>query len=156
MKHNKPRFCWDPEAHIATCIVNVNDKVFCGVATCHPEDLDFESEKVGCNIAYARAAISVLQDRVNNDLKPRLASLHQLYYAINRSKYYDAGSYPARMLMQHMEHLTDEITATKEQIKKVKADLRQYIADKEKLYDTMRTNRQKKEMEKENENTEAV
>ena len=149
MKNKEPRFCWDPEAHIATCIVEVNSKIFCGVATCHPEDLDFESEKVGCNIAYARAAINVLQDRVTNDLKPRLASLHQLYYAINKSKYYDETSYPVRMLIQHMEHIQDEITATKDNIKQIKQDLRQYISDKEKLYNTMRANRQKKEAKNE-------
>ena len=155
MKHKEPRFCWDPEAHIATCIVEVNSKVFCGVATCHPEDLDFESEKVGCNIAYARAAINVLQDRIINDLKPRLASLHQLYYAINKSKYYDETSYLVRMLIQHMEHIEDEIAATKESIKQIKVDLWQYISDKEKLYSTMRANRQKKEAT-ENGNTKAI
>ena len=53
-----------------------------------------------------------------------------------------------------MEHIEDEITATKDNIKQIKQDLRQYISDKEKLYNTMRANRQKKEAK--NEDTASV
>ena len=58
------------------------------------------------------------------------------------------------MLIQHMEHIEDEIAATKDNIKQIKQDLRQYISDKEKLYNTMRANRQKKEAK--NEDTASV
>ena len=47
--------------------------------------------------------------------------------------------------MQNIEHIEYEITATKDNSKQIKQDLRQYISDKEKLYNTMRANRQKKE-----------
>lgn len=141
MKHKEPMFYWDPENHIATCILESEGKTYCGIAACHPDDFDFESEKVGCNIAYSRAVIQVMQDRIANNLKPRYAGLHQLYYSMNRSKYFDPESYPIRRLVKQMEDIEDEISALKESVKTLKDETRKYIADKEAFYQKIRKSR---------------
>ena len=61
-------------------------------------DQDMMSEKTGCEIANRRAEIMVLKGYVKNELKPRLRALKQLYYSMNRSKYFNEKSYENKML----------------------------------------------------------
>jgi len=60
------------------------------------------SEKTGCEIAYHRAVIHSLEDRVN-DLKGELAGLKKYYYTINQSKYYQSDSYYVVMLNNQIQ-----------------------------------------------------
>lgn len=71
----QPIFEWDPESHMATCIVEQNGNVYYGTALCAPDDYDFESEKTGCQIALYRATIKLLQD-YKKELKFKLAALN--------------------------------------------------------------------------------
>lgn len=48
--------------HLSTSIT-VNGRTYFGWAYCHPEDMDFCSEKVGATIAHMRAIIEALKDQ---------------------------------------------------------------------------------------------
>ena len=47
----KPIFTWDLETGEALCVIKDKDKIYYGVAKCHPDDFDMKSEKTGCFIA---------------------------------------------------------------------------------------------------------
>ena len=54
----------------AVYIIEYNGYRFVGEATCHPDDLDFESERVGLTIAEARAKEIELVYGAIKDAKP--------------------------------------------------------------------------------------
>ena len=86
MKKIKPIFHYDKETGCSTCVIETKYGKFSGTACCHPDDMDMASEKVGCEIAYSRAAIDSLKYERDNVIKPSLKALKQLYYSMNRSK----------------------------------------------------------------------
>ena len=47
--------------HQMMVMIEYNNTKIYGHSSCHPDDLDFQSEKVGYNIAYKRAIISCLE-----------------------------------------------------------------------------------------------
>lgn len=59
----KPTFEWDSNTGIAICTIHTPYGNFSGKATCHTDDKDMMSEKVGCEIAYSRATINMLIHR---------------------------------------------------------------------------------------------
>ena len=87
---NKPIYRWNDEMGIATCtlIDNMNNKTYIGKAVCHPDDRDFMTDKAGLTIASSRATIKALQSYKNDELKPGLKALNQLYYSIKHSKHF--------------------------------------------------------------------
>jgi hypothetical protein len=52
------------------CTIKYKGKEFIGIANCHPDDTDFESERVGMTIAEARANIKVLCFMRDCEIKP--------------------------------------------------------------------------------------
>ena len=63
----------------AVCIIKYNGYDFVGRADCHPDDEDFESERVGLTIAESRANIKVLRHIRNCEIKPQLKILKHLF-----------------------------------------------------------------------------
>ena len=104
---------WDPETHTATCIFTIDGVEYRGYAVCHPDDLDFESEKTGCFIAIMRAQIKICQDYIKNNLKPRLKALNQLYYSMNRSNKFNPNSYENKMLQRQIQLTKSELALVK-------------------------------------------
>ena len=97
-KHKKPQFMWDEKTGVAVCILQGEYGTFSGEASCHPDDQDMMSEKVGCEIAYSRAMIESLLHIKNNIIKPSLGSLKQLQYSMKHSKKFNPKSYETKML----------------------------------------------------------
>ena len=95
---NKPKFEWYEEDRQAICTLRTKYGVFKGIASCHPDDEDMMSEKVGCEIAYSRAAIESLKYERDCIIKPSLKSLRQLYFSMKHSKKFNPKSYEAKML----------------------------------------------------------
>lgn len=133
----EPIFNWDVETGTATCIISNGEKVFCGVAVCHPEDLDMKSEKTGCEIAFLRARIKYYQ-YYKECLKERLSALNQLYYSMNRSKYFNPKSYENKMLQRQILFIKDDLTTIKSIIVEEQEKLKSYISEKEKFYKKLR------------------
>ena len=95
---NTPYIEWDDENKVAICVLYYKNKVFYGMATCHPDDMDFANEYTGEHIAYLRAMIEALNWERDCEIKPALAALKQVYYSMNHSKKYNPKSYEAKML----------------------------------------------------------
>lgn len=142
-KISKPMFDWDKETGTACCILydKLRNKSFVGLAQCHPEDEDMMSEKTGCNLAFLRAQLKVLQDYKNNELIPGLNALNQLYYSIDRSKYFDKNHYEVKVLLNQIDLKKADIETTKEAINNIRKEIKTMIDEKEDFYQKIRKNR---------------
>ena len=97
-----------------------------------------KSEKTGCEIANRRAEIMVLKGYVKNELKPRLRALKQLYYSMNRSKYFNEKSYENKMLQSQIRVIKNELDTTNQIIAELEYDLSRYLDEKDKFYKKIR------------------
>ena len=140
-KKKEPYYDWNEQDGIATCILYDGENTFLGLATCHPDDEDFQSEKTGLYIAEARAEIQALKHYKNNVLKPGLNALNQLYYSINHSKQYNKKSYESKMLYRQIQMKEHDIKDIQDMINERKADLKKYIDDKDAFYQSVKRNR---------------
>lgn len=136
-----PYFAFDKESGTATCILYDGNKTYCGGALCHPDDADMMSERTGQEIAYRRAEIAALRG-FRDEIKLELSSLKQLFYSINRSKYYDPKHYEARMLNRQIKMKESDLEIVKNHIKIKSEELRKYINEKDEFYKTVRHNRE--------------
>ena len=142
MRH-EPIFKWDPDTGTATCILTDGHNIFVGIATCSPEDQDMMNEKTGCHIAQFRAEIDYLIHIRDNELKPKLAALKQLYFSINKSSHFNEKSYETKMLRRQIYLINSDLNAVKEELTQVKEDLKFYLQEKENFYKKVRENRLK-------------
>lgn len=140
-KRKQPYYDWDNTKGIATCILYDGGTPFIGIAKCHPDDKDFQSEKTGMIIAESRAEINALQHYKNNILKPGLNALNQLYYSMNYSKKYNKKSYEAKMLYRQIKMKESDIQLVKEILDERKKELKQFIDDKDEFYKSVKRNR---------------
>lgn len=122
----------------ATYIINYNGYCFVGEATCHPDDMDFESERVGLTIAESRANIKVLRHMRNFEIKPQLKILKHLYNNMKSSTYFNSNSYEARMVRSQIRAIKKELTAVNSGIADEQKFLKDYISGKDKMYKKLR------------------
>ena len=141
MKQIKPIFHYNKETGCSTCIIETKYGKFSGTACCHPDDMDMASEKVGCEIAYSRAAIDSLKYERDNVIKPSLKALKQLYYSMNRSKKFNPKSYEYKMLKRQIECWEFDLAVINDMINTERTWIRDYINTKEALYQNIRANR---------------
>lgn len=141
MKKIKPIFHYDKETGCSTCVIETKYGKFSGTACCHPDDMDMASEKVGCEIAYSRAAIDSLKYERDNVIKPSLKALKQLYYSMNRSKRFNPKSYEYKMLKRQIECWEFDLAMINDMIDTERTWIRDYINTKEALYQNIRANR---------------
>ena len=141
MKNNRPIFHYDKETGCSTCIIETKYGKFSGTACCHPDDMDMASEKVGCEIAYSRAAIDSLKYERDNVIKPSLKALKQLYYSMNRSNKFNPKSYEYKMLKRQIECWEFDLAIINDMINTERTWIRDYINTKEALYQNIRANR---------------
>ena len=138
---NTPKFEWYKEDRQAICKLHTKYGTFTGIASCHPDDEDMMSEKVGCEIAYSRAAIDSLKYERDNVIKPSLKALKQLYYSMNRSKRFNLKSYEYKMLKRQIECWEFDLAMISDMIDTERTWIRDYINTKEALYQNIRANR---------------
>ena len=141
MKNNKPTFEWNSDTGIAICIIHTPYGDFGGSATCHADDKDMMSEKVGCEIAYSRATIKMLVYQRDCQIKPALKALKQLYYSMKHSKNFNPKSYENIMLQRQIENWEFDLNIINDMIDTTRLWIREYINTKEALYQNIRTNR---------------
>lgn len=138
---NTPYFNWDEATGLATCIITDGSNIFYGSACCHPEDLDMISEKTGLEIAHRRALIEALKHKRNNELKPQLAILKQVYYTMKHSKKFNEKSYENKMLQRKLKEIQTDLETITEVIKYEKDNLKQFIKMKDEFYQKLRARR---------------
>ena len=140
-KHKKPQFMWDEKTGVAVCILQGEYGTFSGEASCHPDDQDMMSEKVGCEIAYSRAMIESLLHIKNNIIKPSLGSLKQLQYSMKHSKKFNPKSYESKMLWGQIQNWEDDLATINAILATERKMLRNYIQTKELFYQSIRKQR---------------
>lgn len=135
---------WQPEEGLAICKVYYNNIEFKGTAFCHPDDMDMCSKMTGQTIAELRAEIKKLQHIRDNELRPQLKVLNQLYYAMNRSKEYNKKSYESKMLYRAIKNISNELDMIKEILNDDRKFLKEYIDLKDIYYNNIRSRREAK------------
>lgn len=126
----------------ACCIIRYKGLEFVGEATCHPDDMDMESERVGMSIAETRAIIKTMCFIRDFEIKPQLKVLNHLYGNMKTSKNYNANSYEAKMLRSQIRAIEKELAVANNEIADERKFLKDYIDGKEKLYQRLRAKNQ--------------
>lgn len=142
--YKEPYFDWDEETGTALCLLEDKQNCFVGYATCHEDDRDMCSKRTGCEIALYRAEIDYFQHVRDNELMPSIKALRQLYYSMNKSKYFNQKSYETKMLQRQIRLLEEDLATIKQMLTETRRKLKQYIDDKENVYQKIRANRKAK------------
>ena len=124
------------------CIIKYKGLEFVGEATCHPDDMDFESERTGLCIAEARANIKVLKFKRKFEIIPALQSLRHLYGNMRSSKKYNPKSYEAQMIRSQLRALEKELDTISNDIVEEEKYLNEYIQKKDAFYQRLRAKNQ--------------
>lgn len=130
---------FDYEDGITMCTIKDKDKQYRGLAICHPDDKEFESERVGCAIAEQRAIIAALTSIRDNEIKPQYKVIKHLYTNISSSKKHDAKNYESKMLKRAFYMLKKELEEIEQTIKGMKTNLRVYIKARDEKNEMMKS-----------------
>lgn len=125
-------YFWDPDGNVCTCVITYDGREFMGVATCHPNDKDVRSNFTGENIAGNRAFIKVIQYIKDNEIDKPLNLLTNLYKNMETSYRFNPKSFEAKQLYREIKEFQKAQQVAKETIASIKAELKQYIDDKDK------------------------
>lgn len=139
MSDPKITFTYDPESHRTTCKRNVHNKIYIGVSQCHPHDYDFENKLTGQHYAYTRSMIKEMC-ALRDEYKIQLKTLKHLYN-IYEQNCGDCSSSECYYLRQQMRYVERDINEMKALILDARSNLRSTIAEKDKLYDKLRSQR---------------
>ena len=135
-------FTYDKETGLAQCLIKYNG-IYCdGEAHCHPDDMDFESERVGLTIAEARANIKVLRFIRDYEIKPQLKILTHLYSNMKTSKSFNPISYEAKMVRGQIRAIEKELATINNGIADEQKFVKDYIDGKDKMYKRLRAKSQ--------------
>ena len=104
-----------------------------------------QSKLTGQTIAEWRAMRQYFRHMRDNELKPQLKALKQLYYAMNRSKEFDPKSYQSKMLYRHIQNIKTDLDTINNNIATLSQNLTTYISDKDKVYQSLRKIKQAKD-----------
>lgn len=137
----QPKFEWYEEDRQAICTLYTEYGEFKGIASCHPDDMDMMSEKVGCEIACSRALIESLIYERDCVIKPSIRALHQLLYSMKHSKKFNSKSYENKMLWSQLQNWKLDLDTINKMINMERQKLNHYIKTKEEFYQKIRQSR---------------
>lgn len=140
-------YFWDPDGNVCTCVITYDGKEFMGIANCHPNDKDVCSTFTGENIAGNRAFIKVIQYIKNTEIDKPLNLLTNLYKNMETSYRFNPKSFEAKQLYREIKEFQKAQQVAKETIASIKAELKQYIDDKDKAAQLYRLKQQRAESE---------
>ena len=138
----KVDYAYDKQYGWARCLMYYDGMTFEGGAKCHPDDMDFESERVGLTLAESRANIKVLRHIRDCEIKPQLKILKQLYDNMRSSTHHNAYSYEAKMMRSQIRVIEKELAAINNDIADEQKFIKDYIEGKDKLYKRLRAKSQ--------------
>jgi hypothetical protein len=134
----KRKYNYNSETGVAHIILIEGDNEFHGFASCHEDDEDFQSERIGMTIAEARAEINFLQHIRDNELMPAIKALRHVYGNMKTSKYFNLHSYEARMIRRQIRIKENDLIVVKQEINSRKQFITDYIKQKDELHDRLR------------------
>lgn len=138
----KPVFSWDEESGVAMCTLFDGNRTYTGIAVCAPEDFDMKNEHTGCQIAEWRAELEYLIHIRDNELKPEIKILKQLYNSMKQSTHFDEYSYENLSLQRLLRKKEFDLVVIKDMIADQKQMLKDYLEEKGKFYKKIRANRE--------------
>ena len=134
----KTIFHWDDSNKIFTTTMYYKGKQFIGVSKCHPDDMDYVSEKSGGYISELRAEKKVLQHIKENEIKPELILLTHLINNAKRSKHHNKDSYEFKLLLSQKKAKEVELKTIIKDLEEIQHNLKTYIDSKDKIYKRLR------------------
>ena len=134
---------YNPNTGYAKTVLTYKNHTFVGEAHCHPFDIDHKSEYVGSELADSRALCKYLRFIRDNEIKPSLASLKQLYYSMKQSTHFNPKSYEAKMLNRQIRYREDDLEAVKNMIEQEKKHEYHLIRFSEQIYKKINNNKNK-------------
>ena len=135
----KIKTSWDANNGISIYRVIDKNKWYTGIAECHPDDKEFQSEDFGQALATVRATIEFLRDLRDNEIKPQLKIIKHLYTNMTTSKEFNSKSYEAKMVRRKYYQLQNELSRTQEQIRQFKDQAEFLIDTKESMNNLIRS-----------------
>lgn len=133
---------WDKDSRTTTCIISdKNNNIFVGTATCHPEDKDMCNKLTGQQIAFLRCRIKLLQFYKNKYIN-ELKGIEKTFQALQCYKIYNQEHFESKFLQKTINQYKQDINDLKKLIINEKTELKNYINEKDKLYQTIRGNKQ--------------
>lgn len=128
-------FHFHDEKGEALCIIEDKNHYFYGLATCHPNDEDFMSERTGCYIAELRARIKHLKHIKNNEIIPQINALKHVISTLGPKA---EGEYTYRRLVRELRNLEEELANCINIIADTQDYIKTYIEQKDNLYKKIR------------------
>ena len=124
--------CFEKDGHTYYCgLTDDKRNLYIGKARCHPDDVDFESEKVGFTIASRRALMKAIKHYIKNEIKPKLKAFKNLYTSMQTSTHFNYKSYEAKRLYKEIKNIEAELEAFNEMLLFTEEELTTYLTDKE-------------------------
>lgn len=120
------------------CTIKYKGLEFIGEAFCHPEDKDFESQRVGLCIAEARATIKAMRFQRDFELMPQLKILTHLYHNIFSGKDFNPHLRENKMIRSQIKAIENELNIINNEIAEEKKYLKEYINSKDAFYKRLR------------------
>ena len=120
------------------CTIKYKGNEFIGIANCHPDDMDFVSERTGCYIAETRANLARLRHKRDNNLRPQVKSLMNFYKDLKGRKHFNQEHPVVGVLIQHINELNHELAEIEQDIRLEQTYLNDYIKNKDIIYKKIR------------------
>lgn len=145
MKHKEPKYFWNEETGQTVCqIFDNKGNVYIGEAICHPDDKEFQSKRVGQEIAYRRALIDFYKKIRKEELRPKLAAYKELYNEMCLSPRFNQNSYENYSLQRKIRKITFDLEIVNNMIARERIELIGYIDEKEKIHQKLQKLRKDK------------
>ena len=123
-------------------MIHYKGQVFMGVAKCHPDDADMESERTGLTIAEARAYIKLKKFQKKFEIEPVVNAYRHILKNIQTSTKHNPKAYESCMLRSQLAHWEDKLEEINTDIADEERSLQDYIKQKDKLYQKLRARNQ--------------
>ena len=133
------KYEYNPEERIARVYTTYNGITFVSEATCHEQDLDFQSERTGLQIADIRANIRLLQYKRDTEIRPVIKALKHLIHNIQSGNQHNPKAYESIMLRNQLKSYEKDLEEINRVIQDEKKYLKEYIDSKDKLYIKLRS-----------------
>lgn len=130
------------EDGVAYFLIYYKEFIFTGKAKCHPEDLDMESERTGLTIAEARAIIKMKKFIKRHEIQPVIDAYKHLLKNLQSSSKHDPKAYESCMLRSQLSHWEGQLAEITADIADEEKYLKEYINQKDKLYNKLRARNQ--------------
>lgn len=129
---------WNPETGVSECIIYDKNLKFVGKAHCHPDDMDFASERTGGYIAETRAVLARLRHKRDNVLRPQVKSLMVFYKDLQNRWDFNPDHQEVGYLIQRINELNHELAELEQDIRLEQTYLYDYIHNKDIMYKKIR------------------